>query len=264
LSSSARTLNSPADGETEDVFLGGGLSILQPKSGYRAGLDAVLLAAAAPARDGDLVLDAGAGVGVVGLAVARRVPYARVVLVERDSSLAALARRNVEHNDLSERVHVIDADLAGPLAEAAELHAAAESFHHVLANPPFHVEGRGTAAAEPIKAGAHAMPSGDLQRWARFMASMARPGGTATMIHRADALGRILAVLDGRFGAAHVLPIHPRAGEPASRVLVQATKGSRAPLQLRPGLILHNADNSFRPEAEAILRHGAALDLRNA
>jgi len=246
---------------TEDTFLGGQLRILQPRAGYRAGLDAVLLAAAAPARGSELVLDAGAGVGVVGLAVARRIPHARVVLVERDAGLATLARRNVERNHLAERVRVIEADLARPLTEAAELHAAAESFEHVLANPPFHVEGRGTAAADPVKAGANAMPGGDLERWARFAASMARPGGTITIIHRADALGAVLAAFDRRFGGTCVLPIHPRQGEPASRVLVRAIKGSRAPLELRPGLVLHSADNSFRPEVEAILRNGAALHV---
>lgn len=96
------------------------------------------------------------------------------------------------------------------------------------------------------------------------MAAMARPGGSATLVHRADALGEILAALEGRFGAAVVLPLHPRDGEPASRVLVQALKGSRAPLELRHGLVLHNADHGFRPEVDAILRGGAPLPIRRA
>jgi tRNA1(Val) A37 N6-methylase TrmN6 len=58
---------------TEDAFLGGQLRVRQLKSGHRAGHDAVLLAAATPARPGDRVADLGAGVGVAGLAVARRV-----------------------------------------------------------------------------------------------------------------------------------------------------------------------------------------------
>jgi tRNA1(Val) A37 N6-methylase TrmN6 len=113
-----------------------------------------------------------------------------------------------------------------------------------------------------MKAGANAMPAGALDRWVRFMAAMARPGGGMTLVHRADALPEVLAALAGRFGGAVVMPLHPRADEPALRVLVRAVKGSRAPLQLRPGLILHNADNSFRPSVAAILRDGAALPLR--
>jgi tRNA1(Val) A37 N6-methylase TrmN6 len=92
---------------------------------------------------------------------------------------------------------------------------------------------------------------------------MARPGGTASLIHRSDTLGELLAALDGRFGALAVLPVHPRADEPASRVLVQGVKGSRAALRLLPGLVLHGEGNRFQPAVEAVLRHGAALDLRD-
>jgi tRNA1(Val) A37 N6-methylase TrmN6 len=93
------------------------------------------------------------------------------------------------------------------------------------------------------------------------MASMARAGGTVTVIHRADALRDVLDVFVGRFGGPLVLPIHAREGESASRVIVQAVKGSRAPLELRSGLVLHDAGSGFRPAVEAVLRRGAALDL---
>jgi tRNA1(Val) A37 N6-methylase TrmN6 len=249
---------------TDDAFLGGALNVLQPEQGYRAGLDGVLLAAAVAAEAGEHVLDVGAGVGIVGLAVARRMPGVRVTLLERDAGLAALARANIARNALSERVQLIEADVMRPLGESPELAAAAASFDHVVANPPYHVEGHGTAAGDPAKAAANAMPGGGLERWVRFMAAMARPGGTATLVHRADALGEILAALDARFGAAVVLPLHPRDGEPASRVLVQAVKGSRAPLELCHGLVLHEADHGFRPVVDAILRGGAPLPMRRA
>lgn len=254
--------DAPTDPVTDDAFLGGALDILQPKTGYRAGIDGILLAASVPAGDGDAVLDVGAGVGVVGLAVARRLAHARVGMIERNPRLAELARRNIERNNLADRARLIETDIARPSSEFVALGLVAETFDHVLANPPFHIEGRGTAARDPVKAGANAMPEGDLDRWVRFMAGMARAGGTATIIHRADGLHAILKALAGRFGGAVVLPIHPREGEPASRVLVQAIKGSRAALELRPGLILHNTDHSFRPDVETILRHGAALALR--
>jgi tRNA1(Val) A37 N6-methylase TrmN6 len=247
--------------ESDDAFLGGRLRILQPGTGYRAGLDAVLLAATVEARRGAQVLDVGAGVGVVGLCVAHRLPDVRVTLVERDPRLAALARRNVERNDLGARVHVVEADLLRPLGANPELAAGAESYDHVLANPPFHAEGRGTAASDPVKAGANAMPSGALDRWGRFLAAMARPGGLVTLIHRAEALAELLAALEGRFGGTVVLPVQPREGQPAARVLVRAVKGSRAPLELLPGLILHNSDHSFRPGIAAALRDGGALPL---
>jgi tRNA1(Val) A37 N6-methylase TrmN6 len=253
-----------AEAVSEDDFLGGALSILQPGQGYRAGLDGVLLAAAVTARPNDRVLDVGAGVGVAGLAVARRLPLVRVTLIERDARFAALARRNIERNGLGARASVIEADVTGSLGDVPALATAAGSFDHALANPPYHTQGHGTAAGDPAKAAANAMPAGALDRWLRFMAAMVRPGGTATLIHRADALHEVLSGLAGRFGGIVVLPLHPREGEPASRVLVQAIKGSRAPLELRPGLVLHAADHGFRPQIEAILRHGAELPLRGA
>lgn len=253
----------PTGAATEDAFLGGALRIRQPGDGYRAGLDAVLLAATLRAKRGDRVLDVGAGVGVVGLAVARRVPEVEVTLVERDPSLAALAQGNIALNGLERRVRVIVADVTRPLREMPELSGQAETFAHVLVNPPYHVEGRGTPASGPVKAAANAMPAGALERWMRFAAAMLRPGGAVTLIHRPDALPELLAALAGRFGDTVLLPIHPRASEPASRLLLQAVKASRAALQFRVGLVLHNSDQGFRPQIEAILRHGATLDMRN-
>src|SRR4030095_1814186 len=77
---------------TEDAFLGGQLRLKQLKSGHRAGHDAVLLAAATPARPGDRVADLGAGAGVAGLAVASRVAGIDLVLVEIDATLAGPVR----------------------------------------------------------------------------------------------------------------------------------------------------------------------------
>ena len=248
---------------TDDAFLGGDLRILQPKEGYRAGIDAVLLAAAAPTRTSrkERVLDIGAGVGVVGLAIARRAPRADVTLVEREASLCELALANIERNGLDGRVRVLQADVSRRLDDLPELRPDAESFDHVLANPPYNPEGAGTVSIEALKAAANVMPGGNLARWARFMAAMARPGGSATMIHRADAVGEVLSAFAGRFGGLLVFPIYPREGKSAIRVLVQGTKGSNASVELRPGLVLHGAGNRFRPEVEAVLRHGAGLSL---
>jgi tRNA1(Val) A37 N6-methylase TrmN6 len=240
---------------TDDAFLGGALHILQPQHGYRAGLDALLLAASIGA--GSRVLDVGAGVGVVGLAVARRLPDVQVVLVEREPELAALARANSARNGLAGRVRVVEADVARPLSELAELSSLAHSFDHVLANPPYHTLGRGTPGQST--GAAHAMDDGDLERWLRFMAAMAGPGGTLALVHRPEALAEILAASRGRFGGHVIVPVHARPGAAARRVLVHAVKGSRAPLTLCAGLVLHEADGRFRPEIEAVLRTGAAL-----
>lgn len=249
---------------TSDAFLGGRLSIEQPARGYRAGIDAILLAACvASIIDEKLrVLDVGAGVGTVGLAVATRLGHAEVVLMEREPELANLARGNVDRNGYGGRIRVATVAVEAPAAVFDAEGVEADSFDYVVANPPYHVVDDGTAAPDRLRAVSHAMPGSNLDAWGRFMARMAKPGGVGAMIHKAGALDRVLAVLGGRFGGLRVLPIYPRSGEPAIRVLVLGTKGSRAPLTVLPGLILHGDGNEFRPEVAAIFRDGAGLVLQ--
>jgi tRNA1(Val) A37 N6-methylase TrmN6 len=180
------------------------------------------------------------------------------VLLERDPDLVALARHNVGHNGLSERVSVVEADI-GRATEPLQETAAPESFAVVLANPPYHDDRRSTAAENPLKAASHQMPEEALEAWARFMCRMAAPGGRAAMIHKAEALPRVLQVFAGRFGAVGIMPIYARAGEAAIRVIVEGIKGSRAPLFVKPGLILHGPEQEFVREVEAIFRSGAPL-----
>ncbi len=245
---------------TQDYFLGDRLAIRQPVRGYRAGIDAVLLAATA--LDGDSpLLDLGAGVGTVGLCAAARCPDLRVVLVEREAELLNLARENVAANHLEDRVSVVEAEIGEALPAAAARVLKADTFAHVVANPPFHDEAAGTASLWPLKAVSHAMTADALELWARFMARMTMPGGRSTIIHKADALPRILSAFENRFGGITILPIYPRDGAPAIRVIVDGIKGSRAPLVIKPGLILHGSGNAFQPDVDAILRRGAALPI---
>ena len=221
-----------------------------------------MLAAAVADRDGThfSVLDVGAGVGTAGLCVAWRCARARVVLIEREPELVALARENVDRNGLADRVAVIEADIGqAPGAALAAAGLTDGTFDQVIANPPYHLEGAGTAAASALKAAAHAMPEAGLETWVRFLARMARPGGEALIVHKASALPELLAHTEGRFGDLSALPLQPFADQPAGRVLLRGTKGSRAPFRLEAGLVIHEAPNRFTAGAERVLRFGQSL-----
>lgn len=250
----------PAIAVTDDAFLGDALAVLQPKAGYRAGLDAVLLAATVP-EGTRRVLDAGSGVGVVGLCVARRLVQTHVTMLEREHDLIDLARRNIARNDLAARVSAALGDVTGRAGELDPTVLPANSFDAVLANPPFHVVGHGTASSAPLKAASHAMLGNQLDVWVRFAARMARPGGTLTMIHKSDASALILAAFARRFGGITLRPIYARDGEPAIRVIVRGIKGSRAPLSIAQPLVLHADGNAFTSHVSAILREGRALAI---
>ena len=250
-----------AAGTSEDTVLGGLLRLRQPRRGHRIGHDAILLAAACPARPGEIAVDLGAGVGAAGLALARRVDEITVKLVEIDPELAAIAAENVRLNGLEEWVKVVVLDVGAP----ARAHAAAglrpESAARVLMNPPFQDSTRQRVSPERRRRLAHAASSETLVLWIKAAARLLRPRGTLTLIWRADGLAEVLHALAPAFGAATVLPVHSKPEAAAIRILVRATKASRAPLALLPGLVL--SDDLGRPSAEAekVLREGAILPL---
>jgi len=244
---------------TEDAVLGGRLVLRQPRRGHRVGHDAMLLAAACSARPRQRLIELGAGVGAAGLAVARRVDDLALTLIEIDPALAALARENAQRNGLAERTRVICLDVAASPADFAAAGLSHGEADHVLMNPPFNPAQN--PSPDRSRRLAHVGTGDTLRRWVETAARLLRPAGTLTLIWRADGVDAVLAALAGAFGGVGILPIHPKPGAPAIRVLARAVKESRAPLALLPGLVLADADGQPTPEAEAVLRGGALLAL---
>ena len=239
---------------TEDRLLGGRVRLLQPAKGYRAGMDAALLAAACDAEAGERVLDVGCGPGAVLLAAAARRPDARFWGLERDLGALELARRGAELNGMQDRVAPIAGDVAQGFA-ALQL----RPFDVVMSNPPFFDDAGALRGPHPARRGAYLADDG-LGAWIGFLAKASREGGAVTLIHRADRLADILALLSEKCGGIRIRPIHPFADAPAKRVLVRATKTGKAPLELLAPLVLHDrSGGKHTPQAEAILRGDAAL-----
>jgi tRNA1(Val) A37 N6-methylase TrmN6 len=251
---------SPEQGETsEDAVLGGRLVLRQPLRGHRVGHDAILLAAASVAKAGEQALDLGAGVGGAGLALARRVEGLKVTLVDIDPALTALAAGNAQRNGLSDRVRAVCLDVEASAAGFTAAGLAPESAACVLMNPPFNVAQQ--PSPDHARRLAHAASATTLEQWLRTAARLLRADGVVTLIWRADGLAEVLAALAKDFGAITVLPVYPKPGAAAIRVLVRATKGNRAPLALLSGFLLADADNKPTAAAEAILRAAEALSL---
>ncbi|KEO57474.1 tRNA1(Val) (adenine(37)-N6)-methyltransferase [Thioclava indica] len=245
---------------SEDGFLGGRLRIAQPKAGYRSAMDAVFLAAACDACAGQSVLELGCGAGVASLCLGARVAGLRQTGLEVQPRYAALARANAQSNAMT--LEVIEGDLAEMPADLR-----ARSFDHIIANPPYFVPQSGTPATDRERE--HALREvTPLALWLDAGLRRLHPDGMVTLIQQVDRLGDILAGLQGRAGAITVLPIAPRIGRPARRVIVQARKGARAPLELLAPLIVHGAPQhtrdaeDFSEIAHAILRGGQKLLIR--
>jgi tRNA1Val (adenine37-N6)-methyltransferase len=231
-----------------EKFLGGRVTVRQSENGFRAGLDAVMLAAAVP--EGGTALELGAGAGTASLCLAARLPSIAITGIEIDRDLVQLANENAAANDVQARVRFSAANVfALPLEFKRE-------YDCVLINPPFHGEGQVSPDADRARA---LMDEGALRDWLQAGLKRVISGGTLTAILRADRLNEALTALP--LTGASVLPLWPKAGEPARRVLVQVRKGSGAAFRLLPGLILHNNSGAYTPDADAILRGEAALAL---
>ena len=241
---------------TQDHLLNRRVILSQPKTGYRAGSDAIFLAAAVPALAGQTVLDAGAGVGAVALCLATRVENVTVRGLERQAELTELAADNAAANGLADRVNVLCGDIHQPPEEITRA-----VFDHTVCNPPFYPVGRASPSPDRGKALAHSEGETPLSKWLSFCLRRTRPGGTVTMIHRTSRLHDILAGWKDGAGDVVIIPLWPKAGRPAKRIIVQARVGGKGPMVLHPGLQLHQYNGADTDKAQAILRGGMALDL---
>lgn len=246
----------PAADVTEDRLLGGRVVLHQPRHGYRAAIDPVLLAAAVPAQAGETILDIGCGVGAATLCLAMRVEDCRVTGIDAQRDLVRLAGDNIVLNDVASRVTVMSGDLLRPPPRLAP-----GSFAHVMANPPYLDAASGTPPPDRGKANAHVEGEADLAAWVNFALAMVRSKGSITFIHRADRLDRLLAELSGRAGAIEFFPLWAGEGKPAKRIILRARKGVATPMRVLPGLVLHEADGRYTAAADAVLRDARALVL---
>lgn len=240
---------------TLDGFLDGRMRAWQPKDGYRAAVDAVLLAAACPAKPGQSVLELGCGAGVATLCLAARVPDLALIGVEVQEDYATLAHRNAQENGVALDVVTADlTDLPDPWRH--------QCYDHVIANPPYFQTGTEAPDAGRARARHEATPLSD---WVDTAARRLAPKGWLTIILPADRLPDLLAELGAKFADIHVKPIAPRHARPARRVVVKARKSAAGPFRLCPPLVLHAAKSHEKDgedhseDAISILRKGAAL-----
>jgi tRNA1(Val) A37 N6-methylase TrmN6 len=238
-------------GTTRDGFLDGRLTIEQPKDGYRAGADPVLLAAAAAVGPGRTVLELGCGVGTALMCLGWRVPGLALTGLERDTALAELARRNAGTNG-------IDAEIVTGDVEAVPAELRAHRFDCVMLNPPFFDRRRGTPA-EGAREGGRGETEVRLATWLKSASRQLSPRGWLVMIQRIERLPETLAGLDDSLGDVTLHPVAATIERPPERFLLRARKAARGPFSLAPTLVMHGPEGDS-PAARAILRDGASLE----
>lgn len=243
------------DDLTCDAFLGGKLQLYQPRQGYRAGLDPVLLSASIQAQKGQTVLELGCGAGAAILCLGTRVAGLHLTGVERDPAYAALARRNG-----GTALEVVEADLADLPHSLRQ-----RQFDHVLANPPYFDRGASIASQNPLREAAHGAQTA-LATWVKTAAKRLCPKGYLHFIHRTERLPDMLAALPNGMGSIEVLPLAARQGRAPERMILRARKDGRGAFHLHAPLVLHlgtkhedDSADSYAPEVKAALKQGTAL-----
>jgi tRNA1(Val) A37 N6-methylase TrmN6 len=240
----------------EDKFLDGRLLLKQPVTGYRSAIDPVLLAAAVPeVRPGGKVLDLGCGVGTALFCYGWRVPKAMLFGVELDAKAAELARTNADINMMQGRSLISTTDILSlPESDVPG------QFYQVFANPPYMDTTEGNPSPDADRARSNMEGKARLKDWISVMLKLLRPKGGFTMIHRADRTDEIICHLHRRAGDITIIPLWPRDGEAARRVLIRARKGVKGGVILHPGIVLHGpGDARYTRAASKILREGAAI-----
>jgi tRNA1(Val) A37 N6-methylase TrmN6 len=217
----------------DDVrFFDGKVRVDQPKTGYRAGNDAILLAASLTGKPGTRFLDLGCGSGIVMRLADHRLPGCQFVGTEKDPDMLKLARHNSSDQ---ENIEIMDGDVG---AFPKNLHL---RFDQVVSNPPYFDDLNAVRMSKAMK-----------------------PRGTGTLIYRADGLEKILHSLFGQAGNIRILPIHSHENEPAKRIIIQFRKGVKSESAILPPLIMHDRDSSkkYSEQAAKILCGEMPINMR--
>lgn len=239
-----------------DKYLDGKVMIHQPAKGYRAGIDAVLLSVSVHPEKGQRVLDVGAGVGVVTLCMAYHNPGVEIIGLEIQPHLAELNKSNISLNHKEQDVKILTGSLFN-LPEGLE----PNSFDHVVTNPPYFDFGSKALNEDETKSLSRHVMDGDLQSWLEASLRMIKPRGYLTLVHRADQLDQILSILKKKTGGIKIFPLWPGIGQSAKLVIIQARKAVKSECQLLAGMVLHQKDKKYTPEADAIFRGLGTITL---
>jgi tRNA1(Val) A37 N6-methylase TrmN6 len=234
-------------------YYGDCVQILQPETGYRAGTDALLLAASLEAKRGAKFLELGCGSGVVLRLGDHRLQDCNWTGLERDVDMLALARQNTAGQD---NIEITQGDV-GVFPKGWHL-----QFDQVLANPPF-FDDAGAIRQSPTRNSAFVNDGATLEDWIASMLLALKPRGTGTLIYRADGLEKVICALAGKAGKLRILPIQSYADSPAKRIIVRFRKGVKSESQILPPLVMHarGCDDKYTKAAQAILIGALSLDM---
>jgi tRNA1Val (adenine37-N6)-methyltransferase len=236
--------------ETIDELRGHDLRIVQHRHGYRFSIDPLLLAEFAAIGEGESVIDLGTGCGIIPLLLARKAAGARIVGVEQQQGMAALAQRNVGQNGLADRIAIIEADVL----ELRERFPVA-SFDLVTANPPYRKRGTGIISPKAGRDQARHESTAGLADFLTMAKYLVRPSGRICFIYLAARLAELLAIAtELKLSPLRLRMVHGNPAAEAKMFVVELVKGRPGELKILPPLVVYGDNGVYTHEMEKILR----------
>lgn len=249
---------------TDDDFLDGKVKIRQPEKGYRAGADAVLLAAALPLMNGR-ILEVGAGVATPSLCYLYRTTQAgytpQIVAIEMFDDIEAIAKFNIAQNQFENQLSMVNVNIFDSAAKHEAMGLLSDCFDHIFSNPPFFDPKSNKTSTNDYKALAHSIEQDDLEKWLIFMVRLLKNKACLTLIYPMEQLYKVMKILENRVGDITIRPIFSKPNGPATRFMLQGKKGSKAPLKMLEPLVLRDKDGNITPLADDIFRHAKPVNM---
>ena len=225
-----------------------GLRLIQPRRAFRYGTDSVLLADFAAACPGRRAVDLGAGSGVIGLLLAARRGEVAVDCVEIREDAAELCARNIDLNDMGERMRSLRADLR----DAARV-LGFERYDFAVSNPPYYdarVSLKSPSAENNLARHDLACTPEELCM-AAFR--LVRNGGRFCLCYpaaRADAL--VCAMRGARLAPKRARIVQDAPGKSPKLLLIEGVKNGGEGMIWMPPLVLHDDDGGESAEYRRI------------
>ncbi|MGM0471057.1 MAG: tRNA1(Val) (adenine(37)-N6)-methyltransferase [Bacillota bacterium] len=231
-------------GEHLDDLIHNDLQIIQDDSSFSFAIDAVLLANFTKVKAGERVVDLGTGSGVIPLLLAAKNEVSKLVGVELQSKLAAMARRSVEYNQLADLIEIKEMDIKSLTAKLP-----AESFDVVVSNPPYLPLGQGKISQEDSVAIAKHELKVTLEEIIEVSAYLVKYGGRVSYVYRSQRLVELLSLMRKyNLEPKQLRIVQPKADEDSNLVLVTGVKGANSGLEVSQPLVIYQSNGEYTKE----------------
>lgn len=225
-----------------------GYYIIQKKSAFRYGVDAVLLSDFAEIRQEHRVVEFGTGTGIIPILLCAKKKPERLIALEIQPDMADMAERSIRLNHLEEAVEIRCMDLK----EAPEVLGKAQ-YDCVITNPPYMKKACGINNPDETKAIARFEIACSLQDVLQSAKALLVPGGKLFMIHRTDRLVDIVYEMR----SAGIEPkrlrfVHPAVGKRPNLLLIEGARGGNAELKMMDPLYIYDENGDYSGEIHRI------------